>query len=132
MKPDELLTDIIIPDMDFPVTYYKKVGQRRGMSLTKASFHGLADVLDGYVEDLRMAFGSVAPTVVRSRDIENSLIGESVNSLKNRYQEILELYEPLIQPIDDARSTAKYRKNVCFNMLKDFLNHLEKNQGDII
>jgi CO/xanthine dehydrogenase FAD-binding subunit len=132
LKPDELLTDIIIPDINFPVTYYKKVGQRRGMSLTKASFHGLADVLDGYVEDLRMAFGSVAPTVVRSRDIENSLIGESVNSLKNRYQEILELYEPLIQPIDDARSSAMYRKNVCFNILKDFLNYLEKNQGDII
>lgn len=132
LKPDELLTDIIIPDMDLPITYYRKVGQRRGMSLTKASFHGLAEVLDGYVEDLRMAFGSVAPTVVRSWDIENSLIGESVNRLKNLYQEILELYEPLIQPIDDARSSAEYRKNVCFNILKDFLNHLEKNQGDII
>ena len=130
LKPDELLTDIIIPDIDIPLTYYKKVGQRRGMSLTKASFHGLAEVLDGYVEDLRMAFGSVAPTVVRSRDIENSLLGESVSALKFRLEEIWELYEPLIQPIDDTRSSAEYRKNVCFNILKDFLNHLEKNQGD--
>jgi len=130
LKPDELLTDIIIPDIDIPLTYYKKVGQRRGMSLTKASFHGLAEVLDGYVEDLRMAFGSVAPTIVRSRDIENSLLGESVSALKFRLEEIRELYDPLIQPIDDARSSAEYRKNVCFNILKDFLNHLEKNQGD--
>jgi len=130
LKPDELLTDIIIPDIDIPLTYYKKVGQRRGMSLTKASFHGLAEVLDGYVEDLRMAFGSVAPTVVRSRDIENSFMGESVQVLKSRLQEMWELYDPLIQPIDDARSSAEYRKNVCFNILKDFLNHLEKNQGD--
>jgi len=130
LKPDELLTDIIIPDVNFPVTYYKKVGQRRGMSLTKASFHSLADVLDGYVEDLRLAFGSVAPTVVRSRDIENSLIGETVTDLKFRFDEIRDLYDTLIQPIDDARSSAEYRKNVCFNILKDFLNHLEKNQGD--
>ncbi|MCD6233959.1 MAG: FAD binding domain-containing protein [Candidatus Marinimicrobia bacterium] len=132
LNPDELLTDIIIPDTDFPVTYYRKVGQRRGMSLTKASFHGLAEVLDGYVEDLRMAFGAVAPTVVRSRDIENSLIGETVTDLKFRFDEIRELYDPLIQPIDDARSSAEYRKNVCFNILKDFLNHLEKNQGDTL
>jgi CO/xanthine dehydrogenase FAD-binding subunit len=132
LKSDELLTDIIIPDMDFSVTYYRKVGQRRGMSLTKASFHGLADVKDGYVIDLRMAFGSVAPTVIRSRDIENFLIGEPVNGLKNRCQEILERYDPLIQPIDDARSSAGYRKKVCFNIIKDFLNHLEKNQGDTI
>ncbi len=132
MKSDELLTDIIIPDINFPVTYYKKVGQRRGMSLTKASFHALADVLDGYVEDLRLAFGSVAPTVVRSRDIENSLIGEAVTDLKFRFDEIRELYDPLIQPIDDARSSGEYRKNVSFNILKDFLNHLEKNQGDTV
>ncbi|MDD5583243.1 MAG: FAD binding domain-containing protein [Candidatus Marinimicrobia bacterium] len=125
LKSDELLTDILIPTTLFPVSYYKKVGQRRGMSLTKVSFHGLAEIVDGYVEDLRMAFGSVAPTVVRSRDCENSLIGEPVSTLKSRFNEIWELYEPSIQPIDDARSTATYRKNVCYNILKDFLTHLE-------
>ena len=32
-----------------------------------------------------------------------------------------ELYAPVVRPIDDQRSTAAYRKQVCLNLLADFL-----------
>jgi len=124
LKSDELLTEIIIPDKVFGVNYYKKVGTRRGMSLSKASFTGLADIVSEKITDIRIAFGSVAPTIVRSREIEASIIGKPVSEIKAAVPEILKKYAPLIRPIDDARSSAAYRKQVSLRLLEDFLMKL--------
>ena len=125
LKSDELLTDIIIPNRKFDVNYYKKVGQRKGMSLTKAAFLGMADIKNDQIEDIRFAFGSVAPTIVRSREIEASITGKPVMEIKNAITEIEKKYALLIRPIDDARSSAKYRKQVSLRLLEDFLRNLE-------
>jgi CO/xanthine dehydrogenase FAD-binding subunit len=124
LKSDELLIEIIIPDKVFSANYYKKVGTRKGMSLSKASFTGLADLENEIINDIRIAFGSVAPTIVRSREIEASIIGQSVLEIKNAVPEILKKYAPLIQPIDDARSSATYRKQVSLRLFEDFLRNL--------
>jgi len=121
LEHDELLTEIIIPNKIFNVSYYKKVGQRKGMSLTKASFQGLADIKNSNVLDIRIAFGSVAPIIVRSREIEASIIGKPVSEINAAVPEILKKYATLIRPIDDARSTAVYRKKVSLRLLEDFL-----------
>jgi len=123
---DELLTKIIIPNRIFGVNYYRKVGQRKGMSLTKAAFQGMADIEQGKLTDVRIAFGSVAPTIVRSREIEKTMIGKSVEEIKEEIPEILAKYAPLIRPIDDARSSAAYRKKVCLRLLEDFLRKMSK------
>jgi len=125
LKYDELLTQIIIPNRKFDVNYYKKIGQRKGMSLSKASFTGLADIENSNVTDIRIAFGSVAPTIVRSREIEASIIGKPVSEIKAAVPEIVKKYAPLIRPIDDARSSAAYRKKVSLRLLEDFLKNIE-------
>jgi len=124
LKSDELLTEIIIPDKVFSINYYKKVGTRKGMSLSKASFTGLADIENKKITDIRIAFGSVAPTIVRSREIEASIIGKPVSEIKAAIPEILKKYAILIRPIDDARSSAAYRKQVSLRLFEDFLMRL--------
>ena len=121
LAKDELLTKIIIPNRIFGVNYYRKVGQRKGMSLTKAAFQGMTDIDNGMLTDIRITFGSVAPTIVRSREIEKTMIGKSVEEIKVKIPEILAKYAPLIRPIDDARSSAVYRKKVSLRLLEDFL-----------
>lgn len=123
LQTDELLTNIIIPNREFDINIYRKLGQRKGMSLTKAAFHGLADIIDEKITDIRMALGSVAPTVVRSEQIEKMIVGKTVNEIPAAIPSILEKYAELIKPIDDARSTAKYRKVVCLRMIEDFLRN---------
>ncbi len=123
---DELLTSIIIPNKEFDVNVYRKLGQRKGMSLTKAAFHGLANIDDNKVTDIRMALGSVAPTVVRSAKIEQQIVGSAINDMGQIVPNILSQYEKLIKPIDDARSTAKYRKEVSLRMIEDFLRSFAK------
>jgi CO/xanthine dehydrogenase FAD-binding subunit len=124
LKSDELLTEIIIPDKVFSANYYKKVGTRKGMSLSKASFTGLADIENEKITDIRIAFGSVAPTIVRSREIEASIIGKPVSEIITAIPEIVKKFAPLIQPIDDARSSATYRKQVSLRLLENFLMKL--------
>jgi CO/xanthine dehydrogenase FAD-binding subunit len=62
----------------------------------------------------RIALGSVAPTVVRLRETEAALAaGASI-------EEARRVLEREIQPIDDIRSTAKYRRRVSGNLLERF------------
>jgi len=51
LKEDELLTNIIIPNKEYDITIYRKLGQRKGMSLTKAAFHGMADISNEKISD---------------------------------------------------------------------------------
>ncbi|MFA6792399.1 MAG: FAD binding domain-containing protein [Candidatus Neomarinimicrobiota bacterium] len=120
-KNDELLTGIRIPAAEFNVESYRKLGQRKGMSLTKASFLGLASTANGRIEDIRIALGSVAPHIVRSRKIESKLTGKNIKDIPGILQELQKDYSALIRPIDDARSTAAYRKQVSLRLIRDFL-----------
>ena len=120
LKNSELLTKIIIPQTEFDINMYRKIGQRKGMSLTKAAFLGMANVADGKIQDIRIAFGSVAPTVVRSGEIEQSIVGKSTKDIVKNISEISRQYAALIRPIDDARSSAAYRKKVSLRLLEEF------------
>ncbi|MFP4548971.1 MAG: FAD binding domain-containing protein [Fidelibacterota bacterium] len=123
LQKNELLTNIIIPNREFDFNIYRKLGQRKGMSLTKAAFHGLANIADDNITDIRMALGSVAPRIVRSVEFEKMIIGKSINDIPAMIPLILEKYAELIKPIDDARSTAKYRKDVSLRMIDSFLRN---------
>ncbi len=118
---DELLVRIEIPRLDYDRIYYRKVGTRKAMALSKVSFAGLARLDGETVEDIRFSFGSVAPTVVRRRDIEVQIEGLTRKEVKSRVQEWRELYSPYIRPIDDQRSTSEYRKKVSLNLLEYFI-----------
>ncbi|MBN2601891.1 MAG: FAD binding domain-containing protein [Candidatus Marinimicrobia bacterium] len=126
LRRDELLTKIIIPNKIFDVNFYRKVGQRKGMSLTKAAFLGMADIENGKLTDIRITFGSVAPVIVRSWEIEKYIIGTPLREIKAAITEIQNQFEPLLRPIHDARSTAVYRKKVSLRLLEDFLKNISK------
>ena len=120
MRRDEILTQIKIPLKNFDVKVYKKVGTRRAVALSKLSFIGLSDTKESKLTDIRIAFGAVGPTVVRSRDAENEIIKMCAQSMLD-IKKIRIIYEGLIKPIDDQRSTAFYRSEVCLRLIEDFL-----------
>ena len=61
-----------------------------------------------------MALGSVAPTVIRLPKTEAALA--SRGSIRAGRSALVEE----IQPIDDVRSTAGYRREVAANLLEQF------------
>lgn len=121
LADDEMLTEIMIPNRNWSCEYYRKVGTRKTETLSKLSFLGLLDMEGDRIQDIRITFGAVAPVVVRSRTLEQLLIGKSVMEIQSIIPTILEGYSQLIKPIDDQRSTAKYRKATALRLLEHFL-----------
>ena len=100
---------------------------RVSADLAKASAAVLL-VKDGErIRECRLAFGSVAPTVVRLKEAEGILSGEVFS------QELLasagEAVSAGIAPIDDIRSTAWYRRQLCKALTVDILNQVWERSG---
>ena len=121
MSDNEMITEIRFPLHPFSQTRLVKVGGRKADAISKVSFIG-GITLDGdVITDLRLAFGAVSPTVVRSREIERKYIGKTKSEIKTMIGEIQQDYLPLIQPITDQRSNKQYRNQVCGNLIRDFI-----------
>jgi len=64
LAPDELIVAIRVPRRDGWIDHYRKVGARRAQAISKVCFAARARMDGARVADVRLAFGSVAPTVV--------------------------------------------------------------------
>jgi len=125
LRDDELIRRIRLPRARQTwKQYYRKVGTRRAQAISKVCFAGAAQVDAGRVSDVRIALGSVAPTVVRATETEKVLRGERLTpSVLRAGQEVL---ANEIGPIDDMRSTARYRRRVAQNLLAEFIEMLAR------
>ena len=121
LKEEELLKEIIIPVEFFNIVFYRKVGTRKANSLSKVSFAGVARLDDGIIKDIRISFGAVAPTPLRAPEVEEEIIGKNKVKIIATIPDILEKYARIIRPIDDQRSTARYRKTISLKILEYFL-----------
>jgi len=99
-----------------PLHHFEKVGQRKSMACAVAS---LAAVLTLSASDTitqaRLAWGSVGPTVVTSTEIEEFLIGKKLSpeTLAAAAGQV----SRFVNPIDDIRASADYRRRVSGNLL---------------
>ena len=107
MRPDELIVAIDIPPVE-GAQWFRKVGTRAAQAISKvvmAAVRGPAP---------RIALGSVAPTVVRLPRTEAALAAGAP------IDDAARILSEEIQPIDDLRSTAEYRRYVAGNLLRRF------------
>jgi len=109
--------DEIITTIDFPIINgwqgYSKVGVRNAMVISVASACLVADHENS---EVRIALGSVGPTIIRCRDAEAWL--KSTVDLSARDAISLDVANEFgrraaeeSSPIDDHRSTAQYRRH---------------------
>lgn len=125
LAPDELLRRIRLPRRTKPWRqYYRKVGTRRAQAISKVCFAGAALFEKDRIRDVRIALGSVAPIVMRAVKTEDTLRGSTVT--RDSIAAAREVLAQEIAPIDDIRSTARYRSLVAQNLLEEFLTQLGK------
>ena len=125
LASDELLRAVRLPRRIEPWRqYYRKVGTRKAQAISKVCFAGAALVDDGTIRDIRIAIGSVAPIVMRTLKTEDALRGGSITP--TIIAAAKETLAREIAPIDDIRSTARYRLRVAQNLLEEFLSQLAK------
>ena len=126
LGPDELLVRIRLPRNTAGVVhYYRKVGTRKAQAISKVCFAGVGKMNGEQVDDVRIVVGSVAPIVVRCVKTEAALRGQKPDD--ETIRKACVSFEQEISPIDDIRSTAKYRLQVAKNLLVDFLTKVSQN-----
>jgi len=120
LRSDELIRSLRLPRVTRSRKhYYRKVGARKAQAISKVVFAGVAELEGDVVRDIRIAVGSVAPTVLRCVRTESVLRGHKVNPATIAGAQAALAGE--IAPIDDIRSTMSYRRRVSLNLLEDFL-----------
>ena len=107
LRPDELIVAVEIPPVDGR-QWFRKVGTRAAQAISKVVMAGVRS------PSPRIALGSIGPVVVRARATERALAaGQAIDA-------VVTTLEGEIQPIDDVRSTAEYRRVVAGNLLRQF------------
>jgi len=108
MKPDEMLTDISFPALDDEDHgTFIKLALRRAQAISVVNIAVVLELhLDAIVK-ARIAYGAVAPTIVRAPEVEKYLVGKSLT------EEVIskagQLARSAAHPIDDVRGPAEYR-----------------------
>jgi len=120
LAPGELIARVHLPRRPAPWRqYYRKVGTRRAQAISKVCLAIVAerDAGSEVVRDVRIAANSVAPAVVRCLHAESALRDRPLDrTALAAAQQALALD---IQPIDDLRSTARYRLRVAQQLLEE-------------
>ncbi len=120
LRSNELIAEILLPKEGLDNYYYKKVGGRNALAISRVSFAGLIVIKENHIEKIAAAFGAVAGTVLRYRDLEDMLTGRTLEEARQMKPEILRLYSERME-LTRGRVSAEYRKKVCMNLLDDFL-----------
>jgi CO/xanthine dehydrogenase FAD-binding subunit len=120
-RPDELLLRIRVPLAAGRQMRFRKVGTRRAQAISKVVM-ALAWRAAGPEEPwtgVRLALGSVAATPVRATAAERALDGTLPT--RETADAAVDALLGEIQPIDDVRSTANYRRAVAGRVLHRLL-----------
>jgi CO/xanthine dehydrogenase FAD-binding subunit len=110
-QPSELIAAVVVPVLD-GWQGYTKVGVRNAMVIATAS---AALVVDRAASSVRLALGSVGPTILRCHDAE-AFAATEVDVANGSVSDaavarFAELASAAARPIDDHRSTAAYRRH---------------------
>ena len=115
LKPSEILVSITLNRQQLQSTF-QKVGLRQSMAISVVNLAFVYAKKGTEFHHLTIACGAVAPTVVTLDKLTSTILDKT-----SQPEDWPLLIETDIAPIDDIRATAKYRRTVLKNLIKDFL-----------
>jgi len=110
---------IPFPSAEHQFWYFRKVGQRKALAISKVSLAVLGWIKNNKLEEIRITTGSVSPQIRRANKTE-AIVKDQVLT-----EEIIEKARRSIMeevtPITDIRSTVEYRRHICGELLREAL-----------
>ena len=123
LRPDELIVRFILPKLPMGSReIFRKLGTRSAQAISKVMGCCRAEVVDGVVKSFAVALGSVAPIPARLPEYESWIVGKRIDP--DTIDESERMVASLVNPIDDIRSTAGYRRWVAGRLVRGFLEEL--------
>ncbi len=121
IERDEILTEIVIPKKNSLWRYsFIKLGRRHSHILSIVNVAVGLKMNNTKIEDAIIALGSVAPTPVRAKNVEEYLRERQATSklIDEASREVVKD----IKPISDVRASAEYRVEMSKLLVKKALN----------
>jgi xanthine dehydrogenase small subunit len=124
----EILTSVWIPKAG-PNTrqHFEKVGKRNALACSVVSLAACLEIDSNHkVQSAPLAWGSLAPTVFSSPQVEALLVGQEISM--SVLEKAAAMVREQVTPLNDVRASAAYRRQIAGNLLfrLDDLNTLEQ------
>jgi len=125
LEPAQLLTQIILP-LPKKKTYgcWIKIGKRKALIIATITLALVVKMAEDNktVEEVRTCLGSVAPTPIEIKEIRKKMVGKNYDQLD--FNQLGQIVEDKISPINDIRGTREYRKDVAKNIMINALKEI--------
>ncbi len=124
LRPDEIITRILIPLPDDGDTLrLYKISKRSHLDISTFTAAMLMRRTNGRIDSMRLAYGGVAPVVLRLKKTEEFLAGKAI--ARETFAEAGEIARSEIAPISDVRGAKETRLQLAENILTKFYYDLE-------
>ena len=121
IKDDELIAEVLLPkDKCALPYYYKKIGGRNALAISRVAVAGAYAVKDGVINSFSAAVIGGGTTARRCRDIEAAIIGMSADEVKASADKYVKLYSEELT-FSRGRVSAEYRRTVIMNLIGDYI-----------
>jgi CO/xanthine dehydrogenase FAD-binding subunit len=127
LRPDELLHSVTIPIPSSGHHHFiRKVGTRNAQAISKTALAAVALTQNQILTEIRLAAASLADRPIRLYATEAVLTNASLGpaNFATTLRNARAALASESHPIDDIRSTARYRSAVAANLLEQFLRTL--------
>jgi xanthine dehydrogenase small subunit len=119
LRPDEIIAHVrvpVVPQHDVLKLY--KVSRRKDLDISAFTAAIRLRTSDGHINAATIAYGGVAPTVVRLPRTESFLAGKPI--ALGTFEEAGRIARGEVAPISDVRGSAEYRAQLAENILPKF------------
>lgn len=122
-RANEIVTAILVPKPTGPArSHFLKLGARRYLVISIVMVAGVIEATpDGRIARARIAMGACSPVPQRLTELEATLHGQSLASAAGLVEA---RHVAQLEPIDDIRASADYRRHAALTLTRDLLSDL--------
>ena len=117
LQPGEIITRVRVPIVRDTLRLYK-VSRRRDLDISAFTAAIRLSTVDSHIAKAWIAYGGVAPTVVRLPRTEEFLAGKAI--ALDVFQHAGRIARDEVKPISDVRGSAEYRAQLAENIMAKF------------
>jgi len=118
LQPHEIITRVRVPMISDDVLKLYKVSRRRDLDISAFTAAIRLKVSNSHIEQATIAYGGVAPVVMRLPKTESYLSGKAIAS--DTFEEAGRIARGEVAPISDVRGSRDYRLQLAENILCKF------------
>jgi len=117
LRADEIIARVHVPVVADTLKLYKVI-RRKDLDISAFTAAIRLRTSDGHINAATIAYGGVAPTVVRLPKTESFLAGKQISL--GTFEEAGRIARGEVTPISDVRGSADYRAQLAENILPKF------------